>query len=125
MQFDHIPGVDENICKLATKILTPETYFENHINNKIRLNNRQFHQHRPVIVSTDEIKSQTNVYGSSIVTIGRTVVSAVITIHSMNPTVKQPSYGDIGKFLFDIFIFMFTEPFRFQCSTWVYLFIKI
>ncbi len=66
------------------------------VQNRIRLDGREFNKERNVSVSTSFVKGP-NVYGSSFVQIGDTVVVCGINLSVGVPSVEAPELGDIGN----------------------------
>lgn len=67
------------------------------VQNRIRLDGREFTSHRNVSVTKSYIKAK-NVYGSSFVKIGETVVVCGINLLVGVPSIDAPSHGDIGNY---------------------------
>jgi len=65
------------------------------VKNRIRLDGREFNTSRNVSVATSYVQGP-NVYGSSFVKIGDTVVVCGINLLVGVPSIEEPSHGDIG-----------------------------
>ncbi len=76
----------------------PVEYFRSFCNNNVRPDGRQFSDYRQFSARTNTVKA-TNVYGSSQVQIGKTIVTCGINLMIGSPSMTEPGKGDIGQFI--------------------------
>jgi exosome complex RNA-binding protein Rrp42 (RNase PH superfamily) len=77
----------------------PVDYFRSFCKNSIRPDGRKFSDYRQFSVRTKSVKA-TNVYGSSQVQIGKTIVTCGVNLMIGIPSMNEPSKGDIGVCVF-------------------------
>ena len=89
----------------SVKKLDPEAYFRSFISQGIRPDGRYFNSIRKIVNSSDGYRPQTsssdiNIYGSALIKMGGTVVTASVLVLVGTPNSLTPTFGELGRLKF-------------------------